>query len=435
MALRVLVACFAVALSGVLGTLSVAAQGAPPPVVSLPKQTYVIGRDTEIPVSGQLGASCAGTSVQAALYTRGPAAPNNTVDEVLAPASATVAADGSFRASIKLPPALPSGLRTGPIGVAGPCLKAPVFFLAGPVMLAVADAADNAGVAGTFIIPGSILNSTANTAGGETIGKTLGTVSVFADGVLCASIPVASGPALDSAGSAHLHVGGAEQPAACSREGATITFVNGNGQTLVEKRTLIIGVSQPLANIGVEPPGTGGSAMLLAPTGLAISYSGGQLPADGIPRAPGIAGSIQVTLSWRAGAPEDERFDVERGLLDAAGAMAFASIGTTNTGAGADGRYSFDDPKVGILGGPCYRVRAVNATGSGPYSETVCVPRAPSSGPVQPAPGAPGTGTGVGPVMAGDTWSVSALLATALAAFGIAGAAAMLWARRRGGSS
>jgi hypothetical protein len=189
------------------------------------KHNYVVGRDAAIAISGKLPVACAGTTVQVALFTRGPASAVNEVDDLIPPAGTTVTANGSFAASLGLPTRLPLGPRTTFAGVRGGCLAAPVVSVSGPVLLSVLDPVENNGFAGTFVIPATVLNRTENIAGGGTLGAALGSVAVFAGGTKCTQVDVSKGVALDSEGNAHLHVGGPGQPPACSRDGAAISFV------------------------------------------------------------------------------------------------------------------------------------------------------------------------------------------------------------------
>ncbi|MBI2767428.1 MAG: hypothetical protein HYX53_16155 [Chloroflexi bacterium] len=102
----------------------------------------------------------------------------------------------------------------------------------------------------------------------------MGSIEVLANGRLCTEASLVAPGTLDAEGNARIHIGGPAQPGECSLAGALITFINGSGQTLFEKRTLIPGVTQPLENLAPEAaPNTGpvpgapaaGSGSSLAP--------------------------------------------------------------------------------------------------------------------------------------------------------------------------
>lgn len=266
-------------LFSLLSVGTAAAQQTEAGTVSIPKQVYVVGRDKGIDVTAQLPAACAGSVVSVTLYTRGPAAAVNPKDEVFTPASGSVSSDGSVRVLFPLPAQLPSGPRTGSLGLEAPCLSRPLFSGVGPVLVAIDDPAENKDSSGTFVVPGAFLTSTTNIGGGGTLAQSLGTLTALADGQKCITVDLAQGSAVDGQGNARIHVGGKGQPLACSREGAIITFVDARGQTLFEKRTLIVGVTQPYANLAPEAVPTGsGSAPGAPQAGSGAGSTGSILP-------------------------------------------------------------------------------------------------------------------------------------------------------------
>ncbi len=89
-------------------------------------------------------------------------------------------------------------------------------------------------------------------------GEVVRTVTALADGQECATVDV-------SRGEAALPLGLPGQPEACGRDGAEITFVDGNGNRLFVTLTARVGVTQTLTNLAPVPPGTG--APLPAVTG------------------------------------------------------------------------------------------------------------------------------------------------------------------------
>ncbi len=81
-------------------------------------------------------------------------------------------------------------------------------------------------------------------------GEVVRTVTAFAEGQECATVDVTRGEAA-------LLLGLPDQPEACGREGAGITFVDGNGNRLFVTLTARVGVTQTLTNLAPVPPSTG----------------------------------------------------------------------------------------------------------------------------------------------------------------------------------
>src|SRR5438067_2206238 len=108
------------------------------------------------------------------------------------------------------------------------------FFLLflGPADSAGALAADDFEV----VIPAAVLNTP--TAAG-TLGKSLARITALANGQACDSADVSA-----AATDVTLHLGLAGQPAACSLEGARVTFLDGGGRELFVEMTLRKGTVQ-----------------------------------------------------------------------------------------------------------------------------------------------------------------------------------------------
>jgi len=230
------------------------------------------------------------------------------------------------------------------------------------VYFGVADPVENREFAGTFVIPAAVLGTTANIGGGGTLGQSLGMLTALTDGTKCTTVDLVKGPAIDSDGNAHIHVGGPNQPAACSRDGATMSFVNGRGQTLVEKRTLIVGVSQPFANLAPEPP----DGPMTPPV---IVEMVGILP-------PGPVSPIRTRITW-LGELSDRSYELERSSPQNLTDRDFKLLATIPASErGADGFFSYTLTAEQLSFGAfvCYRVRAVSGGAAGVYSPERCSP-------------------------------------------------------------
>lgn len=252
------VTLFSVALLTVaLGLVPVGAQ-APAQSVRASSPVSIVGRDVALSVVGNVAPACAGQDLDAGLFVRDRADP-----KVITPfgslaatsASTVVNSDGTFAASVPLPRELPDGpIRVWP-GVQGDCLDAPVVDDSLGVELAVLDPVRNPGSTSTILLSSAALASVSNGPDKVPLGAFLGSVDVRADGESCASIATES----VSAGSAPLalRLGEAGQPAACSKPGAHLTFLNKRGQQLFVEMDLIPGTTRLLDNFAAAPPGTG----------------------------------------------------------------------------------------------------------------------------------------------------------------------------------
>jgi hypothetical protein len=176
-------------------------------------------------------------------------------------------------------------------------------------------------------------------------------------------VNLAKGPAIDADGNARLHVGGVNQPPACSREGATVWFVDGHGRTLFEKRTLMVGVSQPLANMAPEPPDRPTATPLIVGTS-------GVLP-------PGPVTPIRTRITW-LGDPSDVGYEIERSATQSETARDFGLLATVPASErGADGFFSYTETaeqnqmRLGAF--VCYRVRAAFGGAASAYSQERCL--------------------------------------------------------------
>ncbi|HLF76229.1 MAG TPA: SdrD B-like domain-containing protein [Dehalococcoidia bacterium] len=114
----------------------------------------------------------------------------------------------------------------------------------------------NAGVPpGVFrvVVSGETLNLPVSRAatGADTLGQALGSLTVLADGTTCLGVEVSG-----ARGDVVLEVGRPGQPAACTTDGAAITFVDGRGRRLSTQMTLRKGTQQTLANVAPLPPGS-----------------------------------------------------------------------------------------------------------------------------------------------------------------------------------
>jgi hypothetical protein len=84
-----------------------------------------------------------------------------------------------------------------------------------------------------------------------TLGNRIGVLTALADGVACTSVDVSNLP-----DDYVLRLGLPDQPPACAKEDATVTFTNSRGQTLIGSMTLHLGARETLRNFSppVVPP-------------------------------------------------------------------------------------------------------------------------------------------------------------------------------------
>jgi hypothetical protein len=90
--------------------------------------------------------------------------------------------------------------------------------------------------------------------GSDTLGASLVTLTVLANGTSCTQIDVAA-PKADIV----VELGRPGLPDDCSTEGAIITFENSQGQQLAIRMTLTKGTQQRLDNFAPAPPSSGGA--------------------------------------------------------------------------------------------------------------------------------------------------------------------------------
>ena len=252
------VTLFSVALLTVAFGLAPVAAQAPAQSVRASSPVSVVGRDVALSVAGNLAPACAGQNVDTGLFVRDRANPRVITpfgSPAATPASTSVNTDGTFTAAIPLPQELPDGpTRVWP-GVQGDCLDASIVDDSLGVELAVLDPVRNPGNTSTILLSSAALASVSNGPDKVRLGAFLGSVDVRADGESCASVVTDS----MSAGSAPLalRLGEAGQPAACSKPGAHLTFLNKRGQQLFVEMDLIPGATRLLDNFAAAPPGTG----------------------------------------------------------------------------------------------------------------------------------------------------------------------------------
>lgn len=236
------------------------------PGIAAPQQRlYVVGRDTEIPLSAILPPGCEGAAVTFALYARGGAATANTVAYPAATAS-SVASGTTVAGAIPLASAsFPVTDSVWP-GVAADCMERPLVST-GPSLLIGQKSAD-AGTS-TFVIPRSSLFM------GRDEQQVHAVLKVTAGGTSCAVVDLDDPTAKDAAGNAVFVLGSAGQPAACGQAGALVQLYYPNGDALFETRNVDPGTVQPFANLapaagpssgGPLPPATGDVA-LAGPSG------------------------------------------------------------------------------------------------------------------------------------------------------------------------
>lgn len=105
-----------------------------------------------------------------------------------------------------------------------------------------------------------------------TIGEALGFLTILVDGASCGQVDLDDPGSRDSNGDA---VGALQTTDQCSRDGGTVSFVDGNGLSLAETFTLRPGEEIVLANLAPEPPGRNGVPPLPPGTGTGTSAGKG----------------------------------------------------------------------------------------------------------------------------------------------------------------
>ncbi|MBA4181518.1 MAG: hypothetical protein C0506_13090 [Anaerolinea sp.] len=270
-ALTVAVGLVAVAvLAGSPGALAQSPEGS---IRQTETRLAVVGRDQSVRIDAILPSSCVGSEVTVALFQRGGAARVNDVEPLFEPVSVRVGAGGAVVGQLRLPGSLPSGLKTLWPGVTGSCLTSPVISTAPGLLFGVRDPSENPGASATFVVPRASLFQ------GRSEQVVSGSLTAFADGVKCTTVSLEGPGARDAEGNIRIHVGGPSQPAACSRQGARVTFRYPGGELLYETRELVLGVTQPFENLAPEAgPSTAGGT---DPTALAPNAGPSASPASG----------------------------------------------------------------------------------------------------------------------------------------------------------
>ena len=244
---------FLIGATAATGLLGVGAAMAASPVVA-ERTTYVIGRDTEMRVSGQLPTPCAGQIVEVSLYSRDGAEPSRiSAFAGTESVTTTVAADGSFAALLPLPTSLVKPARVFP-GATGACLDAPAVDESLGAELAVAVANPEPSGSSYVYVSSEGLASHPSGQDGLSFGQLLGSITAFADFQRCAT--ESTDPERTGGADVVLHLGAPGQPPECSRPGALITFADGAGAEFFVTMTLVPGTTRLLDNFAGQPPGT-----------------------------------------------------------------------------------------------------------------------------------------------------------------------------------
>lgn len=285
----------ALGLTAAIGSLETEAASAQADgkAVRTDKQVYVAGVDRGIVFEGKLP-TCVNADVTLAAYRFGPARQMNERLGEPRPVQVRVGPDGQVVGSVLLDAAVVKPATVW-AAVSGECLDKPEFTDA-TIHLAVYDPVGNPSGSAAIFIPSWVLATSATIGEGKTLAESVGTLSVFADGVLCTKASLVSDSVVDGEGNGRIRVGGPSQAAQCGRPGALLTFSRGDGELLVERRTLIPGVTQPLANLAPAAPGTGSQLDAPGPG----SVPGAPQTGTGVPRAavPAVSESREFR-PWR----------------------------------------------------------------------------------------------------------------------------------------
>lgn len=116
------------------------------------------------------------------------------------------------------------------------------------------------------VLPAHALDLDIPGAGGRDLRETVGAITAYADEEPCMSVDLEG-----TEGDVVVSLGGDDQPEACSREGAFVTFQNGQGYWLAAGFTLEPGARVTLENFAPVPPGAPppGPSPTAAPAGPA----------------------------------------------------------------------------------------------------------------------------------------------------------------------
>jgi hypothetical protein len=87
----------------------------------------------------------------------------------------------------------------------------------------------------------------------ETLGEAIGHLDIYVDGERCGRLDLTDEAHRDDVGDARIDLASADA-AACTREGADVVLVDGNGLTLHEKFVLRPGEEIVVTNLAPEPP-------------------------------------------------------------------------------------------------------------------------------------------------------------------------------------
>jgi len=165
-----------------------------------------------------------------------------------------------LKASTQTPPALtptPIGSSVTP----GPTSVATVGPSATP------SATVQAAAFATITIPDSILQTPVGyrgVPGVNTFAQHFKQLTVFADGEKCTLISLTDSSSRTNNGKL-ISIGLPNQPAACKRNGAKLTFLDGNGIELASEFTLQAGAALQLTNFGPKPISSGADTSVRPP--------------------------------------------------------------------------------------------------------------------------------------------------------------------------
>lgn len=269
--------------------------------VTTSKRVYVIGRDTAIDVQASVPIECAGREVVVELYARGGGAAQNVASESSRSVRVTATSAGEVIAQLPLPHSLPSSLLTLWPGVSAECLAKPLVSIEPGLLLSLLDREENPGNSGTFVVPARVVDSTGTVASGPTNGDLVRSLTVYAGDIACVSADLTRDGMRDRDRNVRIHVGGTEQPDACSADGAVLSFRNADGFRLFEGRTLLLGVTQPFGNLAPDPVLAGGALPPAPPaTGGGSVNQPGEHGETGLQVLPGVALAVAL-LSGLAG--------------------------------------------------------------------------------------------------------------------------------------
>jgi hypothetical protein len=162
---------------------------------------------------------------------------------------------------------------------------------------------------------------------GSTLGQATGFLTVYAEGAACTGADLSS-----ASGDVLLVIGRADQPAACSRDGAWVTFTRGDGFPLSQSMVLRLGARQELSDFAPAPPEDYRPAPpvdVKAGLGPYQPQTGGRL---GFPRGSCDEGGGNVGFAWQPLGAGPQWLDI--GLDESFAPGRFVSAGPFPANAG-----------------------------------------------------------------------------------------------------